>query len=140
MIYVDTSVVVAALVPEKSTKRVQKWLAEQDAGGLVVSGWVVTEMSSALAMKVRTRDLTLDQRAQVLTLWRRLLEDSFVIEPVSPTDFEVAAIFLDQSDLGLRAGDALHLAVASARGMTVATLDRLLAKAGPKLGVATTLL
>lgn len=42
--------------------------------------------------------------------------------------------------LGLRAGDALHLATASEYGATVHTLDQRLAAAGPVLGVPTQLL
>jgi uncharacterized protein len=140
MFYVDTSAIVAALVAERSSARVQAWLSAQEGGDLVVSGWVVAEVSSVLAMKVRTGDLTLDRRAAVLTVWRRLLGESFVIEPVAPAHFEVAALFVDQHELGLRAADALHLAIASGRGMTLATLDLRLARAGPELGVATLVL
>jgi uncharacterized protein len=42
--------------------------------------------------------------------------------------------------LGLRAADALHLAIASERGAIVHTLDQRLAEAGPVLGVPTQLL
>ena len=48
--------------------------------------------------------------------------------------------FVDQHALGLRAGDALHLAVASVKGETLHTLDERLAEAGPVLGVPTELL
>jgi hypothetical protein len=37
-------------------------------------------------------------------------------------------------ELGLRSGDALHVAVALDHGLTVATLDRRLAEAGNRLG------
>ena len=54
--------------------------------------------------------------------------------------FRAAAKFVDQHGLGLRAGDALHLATASEHGATVHTLDLRLAEAGPALGVPTQLL
>jgi hypothetical protein len=54
--------------------------------------------------------------------------------------FPAAAKFVDQQALGLRAGDALHLATALEHGTTVHTLDKSLAKAGPMLGVPTQLL
>jgi len=54
--------------------------------------------------------------------------------------FRAAAKFLDQHALGLRAGDALHLATASEHGATLYTLDQRLAEAGPVLGVPTQLL
>jgi len=55
--------------------------------------------------------------------------------PVTGSQFRAAARFADQHALGLRAGDALHLAVASEHGATVHTLDQRLADAGPVLGV-----
>jgi uncharacterized protein len=48
--------------------------------------------------------------------------------------FRAAAKFVDQHTLGLRAGDALHLATASEHGASVHTLDPRLAQAGPLLG------
>jgi predicted nucleic acid-binding protein len=42
--------------------------------------------------------------------------------------------------LGLRAGDALHLAVCAERGATLCTLDRCLSDAGSALGVKIMLL
>ncbi len=60
--------------------------------------------------------------------------------PVTGGHFRAATKFVDQHALGLRAGDALHLATASEHGATVHTLDRRWAEAGPALGVPTRLL
>ena len=53
----------------------------------------------------------------------------------SMTRTRAAAKFVDQHALGLRAGDALHLAATSEHGATAHTLDPRLADAGPVLGV-----
>ena len=58
--------------------------------------------------------------------------------PVSGLQFRTAASFAGQYALGLRAGDALHLAVCPDHGATLRTLDRRLSEAGPALGVNTT--
>jgi predicted nucleic acid-binding protein len=54
--------------------------------------------------------------------------------------FRTAARFADHYVLGLRAGDALHLAICSDHGATLCTLDRGLSEAGAALGVKTMLL
>lgn len=139
-LYLDTSLIVAALTKEAETVRVQKWLHGQTTTALAVSDWVVTEFSSALALKIRTRQMTADHRADALATFARLVEESFVLLPISGLQFNLAARFADNYALGLRAGDALHLAICADHGTTLCTLDRTLGEAGRALGVKTTLL
>jgi hypothetical protein len=59
---------------------------------------------------------------------------------VSRAQFRTAARFADQHALGLRAGDALHLAICADRGATLCTLDQRLSEAGSALGAKAMLL
>jgi predicted nucleic acid-binding protein len=70
----------------------------------------------------------------------RLVEESFTLLAISGLQFHTAARFADRYELGLRAGDALHLAICADHGATLCTLDRTLTEAGPALGVKTILL
>jgi uncharacterized protein len=93
-----------------------------------------------MAIKLRTGQISLEHRAAALAMFKRLAAESLTLLGVDRTQFRAAARYADQHALRLRAGDALHLAVASEHGATVCTLDQQLAEAGPALGVPTHLL
>lgn len=97
-------------------------------------------MSSAMAIKLRTGQISLEQRAAALAMFNKLVSESLSVIGVTGGQFRTAAKFADQHLLGLRAGDALHLAIASEYGAVVHTLDQQLAEAGLALGVPTRLL
>jgi hypothetical protein len=139
-LYVDTSVLVAALTKEAETARMQAWLAAQSPGNLAISVWVVTEFSAALSVKLRTGEIDTTHRANALAAFALLSEESFGLLGVSAMNFRTAALLADQYKLGLRAGDALHLAICAEHGATLCSLDRRLSGAGPTLGVKTALL
>jgi hypothetical protein len=58
-----------------------------------------------------------------------------LVLPVTRQQFRAAARLVDQHVIGLRAGDALHLAICADYGATMCTLDRRLGEAGPLVGV-----
>lgn len=140
MLYLDTSLLVAALTNEVRTAAMQDWLAAQAPEHLVISDWVITEFSGALSLKVRAGQLTASQRAEVLAAFISLAERSFTVLPVSRLEFQMAARFADQYATGLRSGDALHLAITSSHGARLCSLDRLLVSAADALGVNAALL
>lgn len=135
MIYCDTSLLVAALTPESTTPRVQQWLRAQQAGNLCASVWCETEFASALAIKVRQGALLIEQRAGVLTRWHKTLARGLVSIPVPEQAWDLATRFCDRYELRLRAADALHVAIASLGGHSLATLDLVMAEAAVAAGV-----
>ena len=78
-------------------------------------------------------------RADALAMFTRLATESFTVVPVSRLQFRTAARFVEQHALGLRAGDALHLAICADHGATLCTLDRRLSDAASALGLKTML-
>lgn len=139
MLYLDTSLIVTALSNEDLSAQAQEWLAAQDPEELAISEWTITEVSSALAIKLRRGDIDIAARATLLAEFNRLVTESFTILTVTGQYFRTAAHFVDSHELGLRAGDALHLAIASEHGATLVTRDEKLAAGGPALGTPTTL-
>jgi len=139
-LYLDTSLLVAALTREPKTASVQAWLGNQPAGELAVSEWVVTEFSAALSIKLQTGQLEAGDRAAALAKFAALCGESFAMLPISRLQYRTAARFADQHVLALRAGDALHLAICADHGATICTLDHRQSEAGSALGVQTLLL
>jgi uncharacterized protein len=139
-LYLDTSVLVAALTQEPRTGAVLEWLDAQEPDQLTISEWVVTEFSSAVSIKLRTGQITATERAEALSAFANLRAEGLTVLPISGLHFRIAARFADQQALGLRAGDALHLAVCADHGAALRTLDRRLSEAGPALGVQTMML
>ena len=76
------------------------------------------------------------QAEAIRKTFEQLLVQSFVLLAPSVGDFVTAAQLLTPADTGIRAGDALHLAIATNHGAKrVYTLDRGLLKAGEQLKV-----
>jgi predicted nucleic acid-binding protein len=126
---------VSALTNEGATGRIQAWLSMQDPAALLISEWVATEFSSALSMKLRTGQFLARDRAKAAGLFARLKAESLTVVPITRDHFLAAALLVDQYDIGLRAGDALHVAIAAALGATICTLDKRLADAAVAVGV-----
>jgi predicted nucleic acid-binding protein len=140
MLYLDTSVLVAALINEPKTRQIQDWLDAQEPRSLEISDWVATEFSSALSLKLRTGQIASNDRSDALAMFARLAAESFAVLPVSRSHFRAAARFANRHDLALRAGDALHLAICIEHGERLCTLDRRFAEAASALGVGVSLL
>ena len=138
-LYLDTSLLVAAFTLEEGTDKAQQWLAAADPETLHISEWTVAEFSSALSLKLRTEQIDIAQRTRILSAFRARVAGSFTIIDIDARHFRAATGFVERHKLNLRAADALHLAVAADYGLTLCTLDRRLAAAGPILGVATEL-
>lgn len=133
-IYVDVSVWIALLTNEASSPALQAWL-ESEAGVLLTSRWSVVELSSALSIKVRRAELLPEQAVLLAGRFDALVSGQVRLLPVASADYDHAAAMCRNVTSGLRAGDALHLAVASrARASHLITLDKVMSLNAAKMG------
>jgi predicted nucleic acid-binding protein len=128
------------LTNEAGSTRVKDWIERPVQQRFLISEWVVTEFAAALSVKIRAGEITPTYRASARVLFDKMTVESLTTLTVSSRHFGLAADFADRHATGLRAADALHLAIASVSGATLYTLDRRLAAAGAQLNVATRLL
>ena len=124
------------MTEEAASDRVLSWLTRHGSTDLTISDWVITEFASALSIKIRMGRLSAENRIKASRLFTRLQGESIAVVPITRDHFLAAARFANQSGLGLRAGDALHVAVAAELGATICTLDKRLAAAAVALGVS----
>lgn len=134
MIYCDTSLIVALVTEEVHTALAEAWLRGQAQDELAASAWVGTEVASALALKHRMGVLDDAAHAAAMDAATGLL-DVFANLAVEERHFVAAQHLVATPPGGLRAGDALHLAIAVDRGCGLAALDRALLAAAAHLGV-----
>ena len=139
MIYLDTSVVVALLTREERSSQALEWL-EQCRETLISSDWLITETHSALGIKQRHHGLSPQARQAAAEQFERLLRGGIELRSLDRGRFRQAAELLQNPELGLRAGDALHLAVAlHSRCSRLASFDRRMLLAAKDLGLSSAL-
>ncbi|MEX0588350.1 MAG: type II toxin-antitoxin system VapC family toxin [Cyanobium sp.] len=139
MLYIDTCVLLAVLMPEEHSIRAVAFL-EQARAPLAISSWSVTEIHSALGLKVRTKALSHVQAESVLQGFERRLAPGLLLLELEPQDFRNANACLRGWTTSLRAADALHLAIASGRGASLCSLDAPFVAAAQQLGLDAQLL
>ena len=136
MLYFDTSFLVPLVLGEATSIAVERFMARLPTGELAVSHWTRVEFSSLLAREVRMGGLKRDAARQADAALEAVVQESFVVVLPESGDFDLAKEYLGEYRTGLRAGDALHLAIARNRRMdTIYSLDKTLLKAGKALGL-----
>ena len=134
--YLDTSFLAPLAIPEDTSDAVERYLQRLEPGSLCTSLWTRVELASLLARRQRMGDFDGEQAARIRAALDRVLGESLHLLVPTPEDFVTAADLLRDYASGLRAGDALHLAVARNRGpMPILTLDRALVKGAKRLGI-----
>jgi len=140
MIYVDTSILVALCTAEPKSEAVDKWHNNSSAK-MISSTWSFTEFSSALSLKVRTKQITEKQSRDAWKKFDFLCQNDIELMSIENKTYYSAGILVIDSKSNLRAGDALHLAAAkSFKARSLITLDKVLEKNAARLKIKTILI
>ena len=136
MRYFDTSFLVPLILPEATSEPIAGFFENLPADDLAVSHWTRVEFASLLAREVRMGHLDTAAAHEAGSRFEMMVEESFVVLLPNRDDFDRARDWLDHFETGLRAGDALHLAIARNHGAdAIYSLDKLMIAAGKKLGL-----
>lgn len=135
MCYVDTSVIVAMLTHEPKSAVCIEWFNNQKQPPQS-SDWLITEFNSAISLKLRTGQLQAEQAAAILQTFQTLIHGGIKLLPINREMYTHSGALI-RSYPNLRAGDALHLSVASSAGISeFVTLDNNQAKTAQAIGFA----
>ena len=136
MLYFDTSFLAPLILEEATSAKIEAFFARLPAGELYVSHWTRVEFSSLIAREVRMGGLAESDALLVIAQFDELVADSFQVLAPGVVDYELAKAYIQNFATKLRAGDALHLAIASNHGAkALYTLDEGLLNAAKLLKV-----
>jgi predicted nucleic acid-binding protein len=136
MLYFDTSFLAPLILEESTSTKIEAYFAKLPAGEFYVSHWTRVEFASLIAREVRMGGLAEHDALQAIGQFDELVTESFQVLVPAVADYELAKAYIQHFATKLRAGDALHLAIASNHGAkTLYTLDAGLLNAAKLLKV-----
>ena len=139
MLYFDTSFLTPLILPEATSEPIAGFFEALPPEDLSVSHWTRVEFASLLAREVRVGGLDHATAHEAGLRFEAMIRESFNVILPNPDDFDRARDCLNRFETGLRAGDALHLAIAWNRSSEgIYSLDKRMIAAGKTLGLPTT--
>lgn len=137
MRYFDTAVIFPLFVSEATSKAVIAFVDSLPPDQLTVSHWTMLEFASVLGRHVRAGRIDRSFADEVTARFERLVVGTFRVLLPTAADYTLARQWLADPERGLRAGDALHLAIAgNSDARTIITFDKKMLRGGRDLGLA----
>lgn len=133
--YADTCVLLSLFFRDSGTPAALAWLGARGNERITASHWSLTEFISAAGIMARRGDLSAELHREGIARFRRFCAARLTLETPEAADFDRAGIWLENFPSGLRAGDALHLAVCARLGTILCTANGVLADAAAMLGM-----
>ena len=137
MIYVDTSFLAPLYIEEATSVQVETYLRSQTPRQVSISEWTQVEFASLVSRRVRMGELESEQVTRIFRDFEADCTTTYTVLKVSSLDFQLATSLLRQDQTTLRAGAALHLAIAQNRQVQkLLTLDKALTNTAKAFGLA----
>ena len=133
-IYLDTSVLVALFTDDPFSGRADQLLGQSN--DFLVGDYAAAEFASSIARHARMGELTVPEARMVFANFDSWMRGAVTAVETASSDIRAAEGFLRRLDLTLRAGDALHIAVAQRNGADLATFDVKMSASAGLLGVS----
>jgi len=133
--YLDASALLPLFLADEHTERMRRRVAPSQPP-VAASLFGVAECGAVVASRVRGRILSPSEGARLLRTMDAWLDSMATLHRVDNADHEEAAALTRRFDLGLRAPDALHLAICRRLGTALLTVDARQAEAARRLGLA----
>lgn len=132
--YADASILVPLFVEDPFAERALQFV-ELRRPAILVSDFAAAEFASALARRVRMRELSQDAARAAFDTFDAWAGYRGLRPQTTTADVAAAEAFLRRLDLNLRTPDALNIAIAKRHGATLATFDDRMADAAQALGL-----
>lgn len=135
MVYVDTSALVPVFIREPKSEAVIEWIGSSGER-LAISEWSLVEFASAAAIKVRTGQTVASLAKQATARLHEFVQKHCTVAVPGREEFRRAAELAADDAFKLRAGDALHLAIAASLSVqSILCLDETMIGSAKSLGM-----
>lgn len=133
--YADTCILLSLFFRDAGSEAALAWLEAAGSETILITPWTRTEFASAAGIMARRGDISAGLHAEGLRRFERFVAARLAVEAVDTADFDRASAWIADFSRGLRAGDALHLAVCARLNAQLCTADETLAQAALAVGV-----
>jgi len=131
-LYLDASALLPLFIEEARTNQAHTSLR---GNVLIISDFAVAEFSAGVARRTRAGEIDESDAVRVFAALDAWTLNAARRETLTPGDVKVAISLVRRLDLGLRAPDAVNIAIAQRCAATLLTFDEKMARSARSLGM-----
>ena len=134
MIVLDASALVSLFVADGNSVAIKTYFRSTNPR-VGVNDFAAAEFASAISIRLRSKQIPLSEATGILAAFDAWVSGSAKAIALAPEDSRAAAAMVRRFELGLRAPDALHLAICLRLGVPLLTYDIRQMAAARALGI-----